>query len=375
MTYHHCTVRIAEDDLRTHIYQFIHEEETALEHLLMEKHTSASLGCHHEEHRQEVWRKSWPWCICQGHDGAINERVDHIVLLFRNEEVIALYLHLHTESAEGIRNDTQVLHRHILDADAGSTHGSHTDEGTHLDHIRQDAMLGTMQLLHTHDGEQIAGNATDLGTHRIEQVTELLDVWFAGCIIDGGGSLGKNRRHDDVGSTGNRSLIEQHIASLQLLGLYLIYIALLIVHKIGTQVLESQEVGIKTAAADFIATRLGDGSLAESSEQGSEHQYTATQRRTLLHELQTVEIIQFQLITLEGIIMTAVSGYLHTDFLEQLNQVVHIQDVRHIGNAHGLIGKNGSTDHLQRLVLGSLRGDGTLERMTALYDERLHKLV
>ena len=59
-------------------------------------------------------------------------------------------------------------------------------------------MLGAMQLIHTHDGEQIAGNATDLGTHRIEQVTELLDVWFAGCIIDGGGSLGKNRRHDDV---------------------------------------------------------------------------------------------------------------------------------------------------------------------------------
>ena len=341
----------------------------------MEKHTSASLGCHHEEHRQEVWRKSWPWCICQGHDGAINERVNHIVLLFRNEEVIALYLHLHTESAEGIRNDTQVLHRHILDTDAGSTHGSHTDEGTHLDHIRQDAMLGAMQLLHTHDGEQIAGNATDLGTHRIEQVTELLDVWFAGCIIDGGGSLGKNRRHDDVGSTGNRSLIKQHIASLQLLGLYLIYIALLIVYESCTQVFESQEVGIKTAAADLIATRLGDGSLAESAEQGSEHQYTATQRRTLLHELQTVEIIQFQLITLEGIIMTAVSGYLHTDFLEQLDQVVHIQDVRHIGNAHGFIGKNGGTDHLQRLILGSLRGDGTLERMTALYDERLHKLV
>ena len=148
----------------------------------MEKHTSASLGCHHEEHRQEVWRKSWPWCICQSHDGAINERVDHIVLLFRNEEVIALYLHLHTESAEGIRNDTQVLHRHILDADAGSTHGSHTDEGTHLDHIRQDAMLSAMQLLHTHDGEQIAGNAANLGTHGIEQMTELLDVWLT-CSI------------------------------------------------------------------------------------------------------------------------------------------------------------------------------------------------
>ena len=50
LTYHHGTMRIAEDDLCTHIYQLIYEEETALEHLLMEKHTSASLGCHYEEH-------------------------------------------------------------------------------------------------------------------------------------------------------------------------------------------------------------------------------------------------------------------------------------------------------------------------------------
>ncbi len=92
---------------------------------------------------------------------------------------------------------------------------------------------------------------------------------------------------------------------------------------------------------------------------GPNHQYTSTQRRTLLHKLQTVEIIQFQLITLEGIIITAVPGYLHTDLPEQLDQVVHIRMSWHIGNAHGLIGKNGGTDHLQCLVLGTLRGDGT----------------
>lgn len=88
-----------------------------------------------------------------------------------------------------------------------------------------------------------------------------------------------------------------------------------------------------------------------------------------------IEIIEFQLITLECIVVTTVLGYLDTYLLEQLNQVVHIQDVRHVGDAHRLVGKDCGTDNLQRLVLGALRCDSTFERMTALYDERLHKLV
>ncbi len=51
----------------------------------------------------------------------------------------------------------------------------------------------------------------------------------------------------------------------------------------------------------------------------------------------TVEIIEFQLITLECIVVTAVLGYLDTYLLEQLNQVVHVQDVRHVGDAHRLV--------------------------------------
>ena len=66
---------------------------------------------------------------------------------------------------------------------------------------------------------------------------------------------------------------------------------------------------------------------------------------------------------------------LHTYFLEQLDEVVHIQYIRHIINAHRLIGKDGGTDYLQRLVLGALGGDSTLERMSALYNERLHRIL
>ena len=111
------------------------------------------------------------------------------MFLFWNHKVIILYLYLHSQAAECIRNNTQILDRHILDAHTFSTHCRHADERTYLNHIRQDAMLGTMQFINTHDGEQVAGDAADLSAHRIEQMAELLDIWFASCIINGGSAL------------------------------------------------------------------------------------------------------------------------------------------------------------------------------------------
>ena len=53
-------VRIAQYYLRTHIYQFVDEEQPALEHLLMNQHRTLRLRRHHEEYRQQIGRKSWP---------------------------------------------------------------------------------------------------------------------------------------------------------------------------------------------------------------------------------------------------------------------------------------------------------------------------
>ena len=106
VTYHHGTMRVAKDNLRTHVDEFIHKEETALEHLLMEEDTTASLGSHYQQDGEKVWSQAWPRSIRESHDGAVDEGIDDIMLLFRNKEVVALYLDFHTQAAEGIRNDS-----------------------------------------------------------------------------------------------------------------------------------------------------------------------------------------------------------------------------------------------------------------------------
>ena len=128
MAYYHSSMRVAEDNLGAHVDELIDEEQTALEHLLMEQDGAARLGGYHDEHAEQVGRQSGPGGISQCHDGAIDKRVDYIVLLAGDIQVVTIHLHTDTQSAKGFRNDAQVLDGDVFDADAVATHGSHSDE-------------------------------------------------------------------------------------------------------------------------------------------------------------------------------------------------------------------------------------------------------
>ena len=135
-----------------------------------------------------------------------------------------------------------------------------------------------MERRYAHNGKQVAAYATDLRPHGVEQMAELLYVRLASSIVDGGGTFSQYRSHDDVGRTRNGSLIEEHVTALQFAGLYLVHITLVIVYKLGTQVLESQEMGIEPASAYLVAAGFGNGSLSAPAEQRPNHQHAASER-------------------------------------------------------------------------------------------------
>ena len=121
-------VRVAEDDLRTHIDELVDKEETRLEHLLMDEDDAACLGGSDEEDGQKVGREARPGCVGNGHDGAIDERVDLIMVVGWYIEVVAALFDGDAETTEGIGNDSEVGHRDVGDGEFGARHGSHTDE-------------------------------------------------------------------------------------------------------------------------------------------------------------------------------------------------------------------------------------------------------
>ena len=198
------------------------------------------------------------------------------MFLTRNEEVVALYFYLYAQTAEGIRNDSKIAQRYILYSNAVAHHGCHTDKRAYLNHIWQYAMLGSMQMLHSNDSDKIRGYAANIGSHMVEHMAKLLNVWFTGCIIDSCGSLCCYCSHNDVGSTGYGSLVEKHIASLQAIGLDLINIAFFVVNEVGSELIESKEMGVQASTTNLVASWFCHGSLAKTTEQRTYHEHATT---------------------------------------------------------------------------------------------------
>ena len=111
VTYDDGTVGVAEDNLSAHIDETVDEEQTALEHFLMEQYRATSLGGYDDEYGEQVGSQSRPWCICQRHDGTIDERIDDIVFLTRDEEIVAIFLDFDAQTSEGIGDDAEIRER------------------------------------------------------------------------------------------------------------------------------------------------------------------------------------------------------------------------------------------------------------------------
>ena len=70
-------------------------------------------------------------------------------------EVITLFLDGDAHTSEGVGDDAQVFDRYVLDADAIAHHSCHADKRAHLNHIGQDGVFRTVQVVHTLDGQQV----------------------------------------------------------------------------------------------------------------------------------------------------------------------------------------------------------------------------
>ena len=74
------TMGVAEDDLRTHVDEFVDEEQAALEHLLVDEHGALGLGGYHKGNGYEVGREAWPRRVGNSHDAAVHETLYLVVL-------------------------------------------------------------------------------------------------------------------------------------------------------------------------------------------------------------------------------------------------------------------------------------------------------
>ena len=119
---------VAEDDLCSHVDEFVNEEESAFEHLLVDEHRAFGLGSNDKEHTQEVGREAWPRGVGERHDASVDERADFLAVVMWYVDVVALAFDADTHAAECIGDDAEVFVRNIFDGDIAAGHGCHAYE-------------------------------------------------------------------------------------------------------------------------------------------------------------------------------------------------------------------------------------------------------
>ena len=206
-------------------------------------------------------------------------------------------------------------------------------------------------------------------------MAELLDVGFTGGIVDGGDTLGQHGSHDDVGRTGHRSLVQQHVGSLQTRGVDVEDTALRVMMEGGSQLVDAQEMGVQTAAAYLVASGLGHRGTSETGYHGTDEKDAAARLAASLQELVALDVGGIYAISLKGIVAGGILGDFHAHVTEQGYLVVDITDVGYVLDADRVTGEQGGTEYLECLVLGSLRHYLATECVAAFYDKCCHLLL
>ena len=230
-------------------------------------------------------------------------------------------------------------------------------------------MVGAVQFGHALDGEQVGTDARNLGTHRIEHLAELLDVGLAGGVVDGGGALGEDGSHDDVGCTRHAGFVEEHVGALQFIGINLIHATLDAVVELGAQFLNAEEVGVEASATNLIATRLCYTGLVETGQQRTEYEDAATQGLASLHEFLTAQVFHIETVGLELPSMVAEVGDTNAHLAQQVDEVVDIENVGHIPDDDRLGREQDGRNDLECFVLGSLRSNLAMQFVSAFDDK------
>lgn len=361
-------VWVAEDDLCAHIDEFVDEEEAAFKHFLMEEHGAACLCGHDEEYAEEVGGESWPGGVGHCHEGSVDETVDLIVVVARNVDVVAFHFEVDAQAGEGIGDDAQVADGGVFDGESVARHGGHADEAAHFNHVGENGVCGASEFFHAFDGEEVGGDAADFRSHAVEHFAELLYVGLAGGVVDGGCSVCQHGGHDDVGRSRDGGFVEEHVAAFEPTfredvegaGCFVVF-------EFCTQFLEPVEMRVEAAATDFVAAWAGDDGVAKAGNEGAKEEHTAAQARAALEKFLALEIVDVDVFGAEGDVAFLVAHGFHVHVFKETDEVVDIEDVGYVGNAHFFAGEDGGADDLQRFVFGTLRFDFAADAMAAFY--------
>src|SRR3954469_22105941 len=341
-------VRIAKDDARTHRRQLVHEEHSRLEHLLVHQDDPFALRGGNDRDRHRIRREGRPRLVLELRDMAAHVALDLERLLGRDNEVGTVLDAFDAEAREAHARRAKVLDAGVLDSKLRPGHGGEADERADLDVIGTDTVARRFgaQLTITVDRHGVRADALDVGAERDEEVREILDVGLAGGVSQhgraprGGGGNERVLRRRDTG------FVEENIRAAEAVDLHVDHLA---VRELRTELLEREEVGVESAAADHIPARRRERHLPATRKQGSSEQ----NRRANLGAKCRIEIGGTEIpgVNVECVLTPPL--HRRSDRPNELDEGLHVADARYVFEVDGVRRKERSCHDRQRRIFVS----------------------
>ncbi len=128
-------------------------------------------------------------------------------------------------------------------------------------------MGGALERFDSFDGQSVGADTGDVGSHGAEEVSQGLNMRFAGGVAQNGCALGKGGGADGVFRGGDGGLVEEDVGSAEFLGLDLQ--ALFGVTDFRAQSRKDLQMGVQSAPADSVSANAGNGDLSGAGEDGT----------------------------------------------------------------------------------------------------------
>jgi len=168
---------------------------------------------------------------------------------------------------------SEVLRFTVGEGEIAIGDGPGDEERTGFDAVGDDRVFCAAERPDAADGESGCGVAFDVRAHLAEQVDEVSDFRFAGCVFKNGFTVGERRRHQNIFGSGDGDFVEGNPCAFEAAGAWGARFDIAVSGvDFCTHFFEGGEMKIDGASPDGAAAGKRDAGHASASERGPERE-------------------------------------------------------------------------------------------------------
>ncbi len=266
-------------------------------------------------------------------------------------------LHLATNLKELCCRGLQMLGNDIFYHDITLCRSGCKHKGPRLNLIRNNRVLCLVKLLHTADTNNIRTCTFDIGSHTVQEIRNVYDMWLPRAVLNNRISIRHRSRHHDIDRRPHRNGVKENMTAVQMI--CLCNNKSVPDRNLGAKRLKAFQVKVDRSAADVTSSRKRNLRLFVFAEQRANQ---------IIGRADFFDIFIFNadfsdMLAVQQSCMPRNAIHLHTDTLHRFKKDVDVTNIGKIFNQYRIIRHNSSCKNTERRILCSANFHFTNQRI------------